>query len=54
MNLNIFDIGIVLVLIGYIIGGWKQGVVKETTSFIGIIIVFKYTYLSYHSIFLII
>lgn len=40
MNLNIFDIGIVLVLIGYIIGGWKQGVVKETTSFIGIIIVF--------------
>lgn len=40
MSLNIFDIGIVLVLIGYIIGGWKQGVVKETTSFIGIIIVF--------------
>ena len=40
MNLNIFDIGIVLVLIGYIIGGWKNGVVKETASFIGIILVF--------------
>ena len=40
MSLNIFDIGIVLILIGYIIGGWKQGVVKATTSFLGIIIVF--------------
>lgn len=40
MSLNIFDIGIILMFIGYIIGGWKQGVVKETASFIGIIIVF--------------
>lgn len=40
MNLNIFDIGIVLILIGFIISGWKQGVIKETTSFIGIILVF--------------
>ena len=38
--LNIFNIGIILILIGYIIGGWKKGVVKETTTFIGIIIVF--------------
>ena len=40
MSLNIFDIGIVLILIGIIIGGWKQGVVKETVSFVGIIVVF--------------
>ena len=40
MSLNIFDIGIVLILIGFIIGGWKQGVVKETVSFVGIIVVF--------------
>lgn len=40
MILNVFNIGIVLMLIGFIIGGWKNGVVKETASFIGIIIVF--------------
>ena len=42
--LNIFSIGIVLILIGYIIGGWKNGVVKETTSLIGMIIVFFLSY----------
>ena len=42
--LNIFNIGIILVLIGYIIGGWKNGVVKETTTFIGIILVFFLAY----------
>ena len=42
--INIFDIGIVLILIGYIIGGWKKGVVKETTTFIGLIIVFFLAY----------
>ena len=42
--LNVFSIGIVLILIGYIIGGWKNGVVKETASIIGIIIVFFLSY----------
>lgn len=43
--LNVFNIGIVLILIGYIIGGCKNGVVKETTTFIGIILVFTLSYL---------
>ena len=43
--LNIFSIGIILILIGYIIGGWKNGVVKETTSLIGMIVVFFLSYL---------
>ena len=43
--LNIFSIGIVLILIGYIIGGWKNGVVKETASLIGMIVVFFLSYL---------
>lgn len=38
--LNIFNIGIVLVLIAFVIAGWKNGVVKETASFIGIILIF--------------
>lgn len=42
--LNIFNIAIILILIGYIIGGWKNGVVKETTTFIGIILVFFLSY----------
>ncbi|MBR5370076.1 MAG: CvpA family protein [Bacilli bacterium] len=42
--LNVFSIGIILILIGYIIGGWKNGVVKETTSLIGMIIVFFLSY----------
>lgn len=45
MNLNIFDIGIFLILIMFIIAGWKNGVVKEAASFIGIIIVFFLSYL---------
>ena len=43
--LNVFSIGIVLMLIGYMIGGWKNGVVKETASLIGIIVVFFLSYL---------
>lgn len=42
--MNIFNICIVLILIGFIIGGWKNGVVKETASFIGIIVVFFLSY----------
>ena len=38
--LNIFDIGIILVLISFIIVGYKRGVIKELVSLIGIIIVF--------------
>ena len=40
IDLNIFNIGIVLTFIMFIVAGWKNGVVKETASFIGIIIVF--------------
>lgn len=42
--LNIFSIGIILILIGYLIGGWKNGVVKETASLIGMIVVFFLSY----------
>ena len=38
--LNIFDIGIILVLISFIVVGFKKGVIKELVSLIGIIIVF--------------
>lgn len=44
MSLNIFDIGIFLIFLMFIIIGWKKGVVKETTSFIGIILVFFLSY----------
>ncbi|MBQ9019129.1 MAG: CvpA family protein [Bacilli bacterium] len=44
MNLNIFDIGIILILISFIIAGWKNGVVKEASSFLGIIVVFVLSY----------
>lgn len=38
--LNIFDIGIILLLIMFIIIGFKRGVIKELVSLVGIIIVF--------------
>ena len=38
--LNVFDIGIILVLIMFVIVGFKRGVIKETVSLIGIIIIF--------------
>lgn len=38
--LNIFDIGIILVLISFIVVGFKKGVIKELVSLVGIIIVF--------------
>lgn len=40
----IFDIGIVLMIIGYIIGGWKEGIIKEGVSFIGMILTFIISY----------
>lgn len=42
--MNIFDIGIILMLIGYIIGGWKEGVVKEGVGFVGSLLVFIISY----------
>ena len=38
--LNIFDIGIILVLISFIVVGLKKGVIKELVSLVGIILVF--------------
>lgn len=38
--LNIFDIGIILVLISFIVVGFKKGIIKELVSLVGIIIVF--------------
>lgn len=38
--INIFDIGILLVLISFIIIGFKRGVIKELVSLVGIIVVF--------------
>ena len=32
--LNIFDVGIILMFIMFFIVGWKNGVIKETISFI--------------------
>lgn len=38
--LNLFDIGIILLLISFIIVGFKKGVIKELVALVGIIIVF--------------
>lgn len=38
--MNIFDIGIILIFIMFILSGFKKGVIKESVSFVGIIIVF--------------
>lgn len=38
--LNVFDIGIILLLIMFVIIGFKKGVIKELVSLVGIIIVF--------------
>jgi len=40
----IFDIGIVLMIIGYIIGGWKDGVIRGGVSFIGTVLTFIISY----------
>ena len=42
--MNIIDIGIVLVLIMFAIAGWKKGVIKETVSVVGLIVVFIIAY----------
>ena len=38
--MNIFDIGIILLLIMFAIVGWKQGIIKEAISLVGLIIIF--------------
>ena len=43
--MNIFDIGIILLLIMFIIVGFKNGVIKELFSLVGIIIVFYLAFL---------
>ena len=42
--LNIFDVGIVLMFLMFMIVGWKNGVIKELIGFLGIIIVFIISY----------
>ena len=43
--MNIFDIGIILILIMCAITGFKKGVIKETVSLVGIILVFIIAFL---------
>ena len=43
--MNIFDIGIILILIMCAITGFKKGVIKETVSLVGIILVFVIAFL---------
>lgn len=38
--MNIFDIGILVILIMFFIVGWKKGVIKETVSLVGLIVIF--------------
>lgn len=38
--MNIFDIGIILLFVSFIIIGFKNGIIKEVVSLVGIIIVF--------------
>lgn len=38
--MNIFDIAIILILLMFLIVGWKRGVIKEIVSLVGIVLVF--------------
>ena len=42
--LNIFDIGIILLLIMFLIVGFKNGVIREAFALIGIIAVFIFSF----------
>lgn len=42
--MNIVDIGIILVLIIFAIAGWKKGVIKETVSLVGLVLIFVIAY----------
>lgn len=42
--MNIIDIGIILVLIMFALAGWKNGVIKETVSLVGLILIFVIAY----------
>ena len=43
--MNIFDIGIILVLLMFIIAGFKNGVINELAELIGIIVIFVLSFL---------
>ncbi len=45
MYVNIIDVGIVLLILGFIIIGWKNGFIKMTVSSVGVIVVFIISYL---------
>ena len=53
INMNILDIVIVLFLISCIVMGWKNGVIKETVSFVGIVLVLISLFLAYYLVFII-
>lgn len=38
--MNILDIGIIFILIMFLISGFKKGFIKETVSFVGLVIIF--------------
>ena len=42
--MNILDIGIILILLMFMVVGWKSGGIKELISFVGIIIIFVISY----------
>ena len=42
--MNIIDIGIILVLVMIALAGWKNGVIKETVSLVGLILIFVIAY----------
>ena len=42
--MNLFDIGIILILISFAAIGFKNGVIKETVNFVGLILVFIISY----------
>ena len=42
--INILDIGIILILLMFMIVGWKNGGIQELVSFVGIIIIFIISY----------
>ena len=43
--MNVFDIGIVLVLLMFIIVGFKNGVINELAELIGIIVIFVLSFM---------
>ena len=42
--MNIFDIGIIVILLICALVGWKKGVLKEAVSLVGLIVIFIVAY----------